>query len=103
MVAAAPIQPYSRFINMFRLGVSPGVMYRIPWENAEDKPVKIVLEDGDRFYSLEPPENESKPDYWMMRRIIEQGFREKLTEANCSFKGPQSYIAYWSKPYHPRL
>ena len=87
MVPTAPIQPYSRFINMFRLGVSPGVVYRIPWENTEEKPVQVVLEDDGRFYSLDPPENEAKPDYWMMRRLIEQGFREKLKEANCFFQG----------------
>ena len=86
---------------MFRLGVSPGAMYRIPWENPEKRPDSFLLEDDGRYYSLEPPENEAKPDYWMLRRLIEQGFREKLKEVNCSFKGPQSYIAYWSKP-HPQ-
>src|SRR5258708_19683830 len=103
MVAAAPILPYCRFINMFRLGVSPGAMYRISWENTENKPEDVVLEDDGKFYALQSAEYEAKPDYWMMRRLIEQGCRQKLKEANCSFKGPQSYIAYWSKPYPQRF
>lgn len=100
MAPAVPIQPYSRFINMFRLGVSPSALYRIPWDDPETKPGNYLFEENGRFYTLDAVDG-TKPEYSILRNLIEQGFREKLKSANCSFKGPQSYISYWSKP-HPQ-
>jgi hypothetical protein len=96
--AQAPVQGFSRFINMVRLLVNVGAVYEIPEGN---DPPRGAIQHNDKFYVVTPPEGSSArpvaPEISLVRRLIEIGLRQKLRSAGCSFKPGADYVAYWAK------
>ncbi|MGI8481183.1 MAG: hypothetical protein ACR2MF_03835, partial [Chthoniobacterales bacterium] len=93
--SSAPVQGYSRFINMVRLSVKVGSVYEIAEGN--ESPAGAI-QHNDKIYALVPPvggEAQSVvPEISLVRRLIEIGLREKLRAAGCSFKPGADYVAY---------
>ena len=81
---------------MVRLQVKPGAIYPIPWDNPDAKPAEYFLEHGDTYFSLVPIEGSEPilPDFPLLRRVVENGLRERLKANGFSFRGAKEYTAY---------
>jgi len=97
-LVSAPVQGFSRFINMVRLSVNVGLVYEIPVET--DAPAGAI-QHNEKFYTIILPAGSDAlavtPETSLIRRLIEIGLRDKLRAAGCSFKPGVDYVAFWAK------
>jgi hypothetical protein len=92
-------QPFSRFVNWFRLHVDGDNIYKfIPPTPESPAPENFFIEHDNEFYFLEeaPGCKQVTMVEGLKRRVIEHTFRDALEQAGFSFKG-HGYIAYWNK------
>lgn len=92
-------QPFSRFVNWFRLHVDGDTIYKfIPATPESPAPENYFIEHDEEHYFLEerPRCQPTLLTGELKRRVVEYAFRDALQQAGFSFKG-HGYIAYWNK------